>query len=108
MNYYHFDFTGIMLVFYYTKKIILFIGKDLVFLVEKLSAPTTTVTTYIELKLLIEEELTEIIPYFALYAHCRRKHKSKLKVAQKSHYKKDLKTEDLYFILLYFYSWLIQ
>ncbi len=88
MNYYHFDFTGIMLVFYYTKKIILFIGKDLDFLVEKLSVPTTTVTTYIELKLLIEEESAEIVSYFVLYTHCRCKHKSKLKVIQKSHYKK--------------------
>jgi transposase len=67
-----------------------------VFIEEKLSDPTTTITSYMELKLLIEEELAEIVPYFALYAHCRRKHKSKLKVARKSHYKKDPKAEELF------------
>lgn len=66
------------------------------FIAEKLYDSTTTITSYIELKLLIEEELGEIVPYFALYAHCRRKHKSKLKVARKSHYKKDPKAEELF------------
>ncbi|MEW7276995.1 helix-turn-helix domain-containing protein [Aquimarina sp. 2201CG1-2-11] len=67
-----------------------------IFIAEKLTDPTTTMTSYIELKLLIAEELEENVPYFALYAHCRRKHKSKLKVARKSHYKKDPKAEELF------------
>ena len=66
------------------------------FVAEKLYDSTTTITSYIELKLLIEKELGEIVPYFTLYAHCRRKHKSKLKVARKSHYKKDPKVEALF------------
>lgn len=67
--------------------------KAKIFIAEKLTDPTTTITSYIELKLLIAQELEEIVPYFALYAHCRRKHKTKLKVARKSHYKKDPKAE---------------
>ena len=43
---------------------------------------TVAKVSYIELKLLIDQELEEIVPYFALYAHCRRKHKSKLKVLE--------------------------
>lgn len=37
---------------------------------------------------LLRVELNESVNYGALYAHCRRKHKAKLKVARKSHYKK--------------------
>lgn len=66
------------------------------FIAEKLLDSTTTITSYVELQLLIEQELGELVPYFTLYAHCRRKHKSKLKVARKSHYKKDLKAEELF------------
>jgi transposase len=56
----------------------------------------TTITSYIELQLIIEEELGEKIAYGALYSHCRRKHKSRLKVARKSHHKKDEKAEELF------------
>jgi transposase len=56
----------------------------------------TIITSYIELQLIIEEELNEKIPYGALYSHCRRKHKSRLKVARKSHHKKDEKAEELF------------
>lgn len=70
--------------------------KAKVFIAEKLTDSTTTITSYIELQLLIAKELEETVPYFALYAHCRRKHKSKLKVARKSHYKKDPKAEELF------------
>jgi len=66
------------------------------FIAEKLLDPTTTITSYVELKLLIAQELGETVPYFTLYAHCRRIHKSKLKVARKSHYKKDPKAEELF------------
>ncbi|QTD36283.1 helix-turn-helix domain-containing protein [Polaribacter batillariae] len=58
-----------------------------------LSNSDTTITSYIELQAHIAEDLSEMINYGALYAHCRRKHKSKLKVSRKSHYKKDPKAE---------------
>ncbi len=45
---------------------------------------------------MIAQELEEIFPYFALYAHYRRKHKPKLKVTRKSHYKKGPKAEELF------------
>lgn len=70
--------------------------KTKAFVAEKLLDSATTITSYIELKQLIAEELEENVPYFTLYAHCRRKHKSKLKVARKSHYKKDPKAEALF------------
>ena len=60
---------------------------------QKLSDSHTTITSYIELQAHIAEDLSEDINYGALYAHCRRKHKSKLKVSRKSHYKKDPKAE---------------
>lgn len=56
----------------------------------------TTITSYVELQLIIEEELGEKIAYGALYSHCRGKHKSRLKVARKSHHKKDEKAEELF------------
>lgn len=63
--------------------------KMLTLIDKKLNDPNTTITSYIELKNILEEELLENIEYGALYSHCRRKYKSKLKVARKSHYKKD-------------------
>lgn len=59
----------------------------------KLTDPKTTITSYVELVELLKEELNESVNYGALYAHCRRKHKAKLKVARKSHYKKDENAE---------------
>jgi transposase len=53
----------------------------------------TTITSYVELQLLLEEQTQESIAYGALYSHCRRKFKTKLKVARKSHYKKDPNAE---------------
>lgn len=53
----------------------------------------TTVTSYVELQLLLEEQTHQKIAYGALYSHCRRKFKTKLKVARKSHYKKDPNAE---------------
>jgi transposase len=53
----------------------------------------TTITSYVELLLLLEEQTQEKIAYGALYSHCRRKFKTKLKVARKSHYKKDQDAE---------------
>jgi transposase len=63
---------------------------------EKVLNVETTITSYVELQLIIEEELGEKIAYEALYSHCRRKHKSRLKVARKSHHKKDEKAEELF------------
>ena len=70
------------------------ISKNMICLIEKkVTDSKTTITSYVELKLLLEEELKEEINYNALYSHCRRKFKSKLKVARKSHYKKDENAE---------------
>lgn len=60
---------------------------------EKVTDSSTTITSYIELQLLLEEQTGEKIAYGALYSHCRRKFKTKLKVARKSHYKKDPNAE---------------
>lgn len=60
---------------------------------KKLNDPETTITSYVELKHILEEELGEEILYKALYSHCRRKYKSKLKIARKSHHKKDPSAE---------------
>ena len=66
------------------------------FISEKVKDINTTITSYLELQLLIEEELKEIVAYGALYSHCRRNYKTKLKVARKSHHKKDEKAEELF------------
>ncbi|QYS90103.1 helix-turn-helix domain-containing protein [Flavobacterium davisii] len=60
---------------------------------QKLNDPKTTITSYVELLKILEKELNESVNYGALYAHCKRKHQSKLKVARKSHYKKDENAE---------------
>lgn len=60
---------------------------------KKITDVKTTITSYVELKHLLEEELKQEIDYGALYSHCRRKFKSKLKVARKSHYKKNENAE---------------
>lgn len=66
------------------------ISDEMISLIEKkVTYSKTTITSYVELKHLLEDELKEEIDYGALYSHCRRKFKSKLKVARKSHYKKD-------------------
>ena len=70
--------------------------KAIIFISEKVKDVNTTITSYIELQLLIEEELKEIVAYGALYSHCRRNYKTKLKVARKSHHKKDEKAEELF------------
>jgi len=63
---------------------------------EKVHSVSTTITSYVELQHLISEELNEQINYGALYSHCRNKHKTRLKVSRKSHYKKDDKAEMLF------------
>ena len=71
-------------------------SKAIAYITEKLHTTSTTITSYVELQLLIEEDLNQKIPYGALYAHCRRNHKSKLKVSRKVHYKKDPEAEMLF------------
>jgi transposase len=63
--------------------------KVIEFIAEKVNDESTTITSYVELLALIEHELGESVLYGALYSHCRRNHKTKLKVSRKSHYKKD-------------------
>jgi len=60
---------------------------------QKVTDPTTTITSYVELQLLLEVQTNQKVAYGALYSHCRRKFKTKLKVARKSHYKKDPNAE---------------
>lgn len=60
---------------------------------KKVTDSKTTITSYVELQLMIEKELKEKIEYGTLYSHCKRKFQSKLKVARKSHYKKDENAE---------------
>ena len=66
------------------------------FIAEKVNNKNTSITSYVELQLLIEEELGERVFYGALYSHCRRNYKTKLKVARKSHHKKDETAEELF------------
>ena len=68
--------------------------KAINFIDENMRNEKTTITSYVELKLLLEQTLNEKIAYGALYSHCRRKHQSKLKVARKSHYKKNPEAEE--------------
>lgn len=70
--------------------------KALHFISEKMQDSSTTITSYVELQKILEQELCETVAYAALYSHCRRNYKSKLKVARKSHYKKDEKAEELF------------
>lgn len=67
-----------------------------VFIESKLTDSKTTITSYKELQAIIKEDLNEEIPYTALYTHCRRKLKAKLKVSRKSHYKKDPTAEAVF------------
>lgn len=56
---------------------------------QKLNDSNTIIKSYVELKAILEEESGEKIDYGALYSHCRRKYKSKLKILLKSNYKKN-------------------
>lgn len=62
----------------------------------KVTDPHSTITSYVELRHILEKETGEKVAYGALYSHCRRKFKTKLKVARKSHYKKDPEAEALF------------
>lgn len=56
---------------------------------EKLSQPDTNITSYVELLDWVRSTYGEEVKYKTLYTHCRNHLKSRLKVARKSHYKKD-------------------
>ncbi|TGV00182.1 helix-turn-helix domain-containing protein [Flavivirga rizhaonensis] len=58
-------------------------------LAEQLSNPSTTITSYVELLEWIECNFGILLNYKTLYSHCRTHHKSVLKVARKSHHRKD-------------------
>ena len=59
------------------------------FIALKVNDPSTTITSYVELLALLEDELGEQLLYTTLYQHCKNRHKTKLKVARKSHHKQD-------------------
>ena len=56
---------------------------------EKLLDPRTTLTSYVELLDWVNTHYNLTLNYKTLYSHCRKHHKSVLKVARKSHHKKD-------------------
>lgn len=58
-------------------------------LAEKLSDTATQITSYIELLDWVQQNYQANVNYAALYKHCRVHHNSVLKVARKSHHKKD-------------------
>jgi hypothetical protein len=55
---------------------------------ELLENTHTTITSYVELQKWIEDNHHKV-QYSALYYHCRKHFKSRLKVSRKSHHKKD-------------------
>lgn len=59
------------------------------FLLAILSDPHSTVTSYVELWHILKRECQLEASCQTFYNYCRRKFGSKLKVARKSHYKKD-------------------
>jgi len=56
---------------------------------KKLSDASSTITSYVELLDWVEKNYGLVLKYQTLYSHCRTYHNSTLKVARKSHYKKD-------------------
>ena len=63
---------------------------------EELNNNQTTITSYVELLSILKEKYNVTLAYTTLYSHCRRKHKSVLKVSRKSHYKKDDKAVEAF------------
>ena len=61
----------------------------------KLSNPSTEITSYVELLNWYQQHYDPNMKYISLYSYCRRKFKSKLKVARKSHINKDLLAEEV-------------
>lgn len=65
-------------------------------LATKLENPYTDITSYVELLQWAEQNCQEKIPYHALYHYCRSKLNSQLKIARKSHHKKDKQTVEVF------------
>lgn len=63
---------------------------------EKLSQVDTDITGYVELLDWVQRTYGENIKYNTLYAYCRNVLKSRLKVARKSHYKKDPEATEVF------------
>ena len=59
---------------------------------KKLSDPYSTITSYVELQSWVAIHCQQEVGYHVIYNYCRSKLKSRLKVARKSHYKKDEET----------------
>ena len=56
---------------------------------KKLSDPHSTITSYVELQAWVAIHCEQEVGYHVIYNYSRSKLKSRLKVARKSHYKKD-------------------
>ena len=56
---------------------------------EKLQDASTDITSYVELCHWAESEFGKQVPYHVIYKHCRSRLNSRLKIARKSHHKKD-------------------
>ncbi len=65
-------------------------------LLRQLDDPSTKMTSYVELLNWYQEHYNPEMKYSSLYSYCRRKLRSKLKVARKSHIKKDPKAEEVF------------
>lgn len=63
---------------------------------EHLHNAHTDITGYVELLHLINNSYQTNIAYTTFYTHCRNHQNSKLKVARKSHYKKDSEAVELF------------
>ena len=55
----------------------------------KLQDPGTDITSYVELMHWVNQQFGRDIPYHVIYNYCRVHLKSRLKIARKSHHKKD-------------------
>ncbi|MDY7396751.1 helix-turn-helix domain-containing protein [Aureibaculum sp. 2210JD6-5] len=62
----------------------------------KLSDSSTSITSYVELLEWIENHFGLVLNYKTLYSHCRAHYNSVLKVARKSHHKKDDKAVEAF------------
>lgn len=65
-------------------------------ILKRLSSPTDAFVSYKELLTWVQENFLPSVNYFMLYQHVTRKFKTKLKVARKSHIKKDSDAVDVF------------
>ena len=56
---------------------------------QKLQDASTDITSYVELCHWAESEFGKEVPYHVIYKYCRSRLNSRLKIARKSHHKKD-------------------